>query len=89
MPAMIEFRFTLEVVGPSVQDEDFAEWVAAQTGATGHVSRAGRHYVHFTHSAVSLDDALRSAVDALSNWDGLDILSFQSACSNTGILART
>lgn len=89
MSAMIEFRFTLEVVGPSAQDEDFAEWVAAQSGTIGHVSRDERHYIHFAHSAASLDDAVRGAVDALNGWDGLNILSFQSACSNTGILART
>ena len=88
MPTMTEFRFTLEVVGPSGQDDDFAEWVAAQTVASGHVSRDGRHYIHFSRSADSLDDAVRDAVDALNDWDGLDILSFQAACSNTGILAR-
>ena len=89
MPAMIEFRFTLEVAGPSAQDEDFAEWVAAQSGATGHVSRDEHHYLHFAQSADSLDDAVRSAADSLNRWDGLNILSFQAACSNTGILART
>ena len=89
MPAMIEFRFTLEVVGPSGQDDEFAEWVAVQTGATGHASRDERHYIHFAQSADSLDDAVRSAVDSLNEWDGLNILSFQAACSNTGILART
>ena len=89
MSAMIEFRFTLEVVGPSGQDDEFPEWVAAQTGATGHASRDERHYIHFTQSADSLDDAVRSAVNTLSGWSGLSILSFQAACSNTGILARS
>ncbi|WP_419850476.1 hypothetical protein [Candidatus Poriferisocius sp.] len=88
MPVMIEFQFTLEVVGPSGQDDDFAEWVAAHSGAAGHVSRDERHYIHFAQSADSLDDAVRDAVDALNGWEGLDILSFQAACSNTGVLAR-
>lgn len=88
MPVMIEFQFTLEVVGPSGQDEDFAEWVAAQPGASGHASRDERHYIHFAQSADSLDDAVRNAVDSLNGWEGLDILSFQAACSNTGVLAR-
>ena len=88
MPGMIKFRFTLEVVGPSGHDDDFAEWVAVQTGATGHASRDERHYIHFTQSADSLDDAVMHAVDLLNGWDGLRILSFQAACSNTGILAR-
>ena len=88
MPVMIEFQFTLEVVGPSGQDDDFAEWAAAQSGASGHISRGERHYIHFAQSADSLDDAVREAVDALNGWKGLDILSFQAACSNTGVLAR-
>ncbi len=88
MPVMIEFQFTLEVVGPSGHDDDFAEWVAAQSGASGHVSRDERHYIHFAQSADSLDDAVREAVRALNGWDGLDILSFQAACSNAGVLAR-
>ncbi len=88
MPVMIEFQFTLEVVGPSGQNDDFAEWVAAQSGASGHVSRDEHHYIHFAQSADSLDEAVRDAVDALKGWEGLDILSFQSACSNTGVLAR-
>ena len=85
---MIEFRFTLEAAGPDCSDADFAEWVACETDATGHVSRDGRHYIHFTRRAVSLDAAVKDAVDALSEWNGLDVLAFRAACSNSGMLAR-
>ena len=43
---MTKYRFTLEAVGPDCFDDDFSEWVASHTGAIGHATRDGRHYVH-------------------------------------------
>lgn len=85
---MTEYRFTLEAVGPDCSDDSFSEWVASQTGASGHVTRNGRHYIHFARLATSLDAAVKDTVGLLTGWDGLEVVGFSSPCSNTGALAR-
>ncbi len=85
---MTSFRFTLEVVGPDCSDDDFSEWVASLTGATGHATRGGHHYIHFTRPANSLERAVQDAVGSLAGWDGLQVVGFSSPCSSSGALAR-
>ena len=85
---MINYRFTLEAVGPGCLDDDFSEWVASHTGAAGHASRDGRHFIHFVTPADSLDTAVKEAVDRLTGWSGLRVVGFASPCSNSGLLAR-
>ena len=68
---MTSFRFTLEAVDPDCSDDDFSEWVASHTGATGHSTRNGHHYIHFTRPAASLDLAVKDAVGVLAGWRGL------------------
>ena len=85
---MTSYRFTLEAVGPDCSDDDFFEWVASQTGATGHATRNGHHYIHFTQPASSLDRAVKDTVSVLAGWSGLQVIGFSSPCSNSGVLAR-
>lgn len=86
---MTRYRFTLEAVGPACSDDDFSEWVASHAGATGHATRDGHHYIHFTRSASSLDRAVKDAVGLLAGWGGLQVVGFSSPCSNSGALAIT
>ena len=86
---MTSFRFTLEAVGPDCSDDDFSEWVASRTGATGHSTKNGHHYIHFTRPAAALDLAVKDAVGVLAGWSGLHVVGFSSPCSNSGALART
>ena len=85
---MTKYRFTLDAVGPDCSDDDFSEWVASHTGATGHGSRNGHHYIHFIKPAASLDKAVKDAVELLTAWSGLQVVGFSSPCSNSGVLAR-
>ena len=85
---MTKYRFTLEAVGPDCSDDEFSEWVASHTGATGHVSRDGHHHIHFVRPAASLDLAVKDAVDSLTGWSGLQVVGFSSPCSNSGVLAK-
>lgn len=85
---MTSYRFTLEAVGPECSDDDFSEWVGSHTGATGHATRNGHHFIHFTRSASSLDTAVQEAVGGLAGWNGLQVVGFSSPCSNSGVLAR-
>ena len=85
---MTSYRFTLEAVGPDCSDDDFSEWVASRTGATGHATRNGHHYIHFIKPASSLDSAVKDAVGSLAGWSGLRVVGFSSPCSNSGALAR-
>ena len=85
---MTKYRFTLEAVGPDSADDDFSEWVASHAGATGHATRNGHHYIHFTKPASSLDSAVKDAAGSLASWGGLEVVGFSSPCSNSGMLAR-
>lgn len=85
---MTSYRFTLEAVGPDCSDDDFSEWVASHTGATGHATRNGRHYIHFTRPSSSLDRAVKEAAGLLAGWRGLQVVGFSSPCSNSGVLAK-
>ena len=85
---MTKYRFTLEAVGPDCSDDDFSEWVASRTGATGHASRDGHHYIHFVRPAASLDLAVKDAVGELADWSELQVVGFSSPCSNSGVLAK-
>ena len=85
---MTEYRFTIEAVGPESSDDDLSEWIASHTGASGHVSRNGHHYIHFVTPAASLDLAVKGAVESLTSRGGLQVVGFSSPCSNSGVLAR-
>lgn len=74
---MTSFRFALEAVGPDCSDDDFSEWVASRTEATGHSTRNGHHYIHFTRPAASLDLAVTDAVRVLAGWSGLQVVGFK------------
>lgn len=86
---MTEFRFTLEVVRSGCSENDFEEWIAADSGAVGHMSRNGHNYIHFAAQADSLEAAVDDAVSFLNQWNGLEVVGFKAACSNTGLLARS
>ncbi len=85
---MTKYRFTLEAVGPDCSDDEFSEWVASRSGATGHATRNGHHYIHFVKRAASLDLAVKGAVEVLADWSELKVVGFSSPCSNSGVLAR-
>ncbi|MDE0268575.1 MAG: hypothetical protein OXI96_06020 [Acidimicrobiaceae bacterium] len=80
---MAEFRFTLEVVRSSCSENDFAEWVAADSSAIGHMSRKGRDYIHFAAQADSLEAAVDDAVSVLNQWNGLELVSLQANGDNS------
>ena len=86
---MTEYRFTLEAAGPDCSDDDFSEWVASRTGASGHVTRNGHHYIHFTKPASSLDRAVKDAVHSLTGWSGLRVVGFSSPTAQSNTSAAT
>ena len=61
---------------------DFAEWVASESGAVGHMSREGRDFIHFASRANSLEEAVEDAVNILRYWKGLEVVGLKSSGSD-------